>query len=290
MNRTRILAALLAGSLLASPAFAAEPAVATTTPEAPAQSGCDKWPARGLQEGPVGVGYYEADFATGRRACPRTEIGIGMRGGAIIDTPNFYGAISADALLFGSVALNPRLELFGTLEVVHYQWIQNASLRGDQTSMGQATAGATYVIYQEGAFLLAPSARMMLPTSTASANVRTMGLELGAAASYRAFSWLEVHGYAGGDMSMGFSAAPTDARFGLLLLAGVQWSPLDWLGVVLDMNGHFGARAGMDYMAPVLGVRVRIYEGLAAELGMTLPMAGADRHDALGGLKITYRL
>jgi hypothetical protein len=40
----------------------------------------------------------------------------------------------------------------------------------------------------------------------------------------------------------------------------------------------------------VLGVRVRIYEGLAAELGLTLPMAGADRHDALGGLKVTYRL
>lgn len=289
MHRNRLLAALAAGALLATaPVFAEE--VVASKPDAPTGSSCAAWPSRGLEEGPVGVGYYEADFATGRRACPRTEVGIGARGAAIIDTPNFYGDLMGDGLVFGSVALGPKLEVFGTLEFLRYEYVQNASLKGTQMSLGQATIGGTYVVLQQDALALAPSVRLMLPTSTASPNVRTVGAEVGAAATYRLLSRFELHGYAGVDFSAGLSAAESVPRFGGLVLAGAQFSPWDWFGVVLDVNAHFGERAALDYVSPALALRFRIYEGLGAELGATLPLAGADRHDALFGLKITYRL
>src|SRR5262245_61507684 len=44
-------------------------------------------------QGPVASGFFDADFATGRRACPRTEMGLGLQGGAAIDLPNFYGQL-----------------------------------------------------------------------------------------------------------------------------------------------------------------------------------------------------
>ena len=70
----------------------------------------------------------EADLATGRRACPRTEIGLGVRGGAIIDTPNFYGNLGGQAQLFGSWAFRRKTELFATLEPVTFGFTQNATL------------------------------------------------------------------------------------------------------------------------------------------------------------------
>src|SRR5262245_52008340 len=54
---------------------------------------------RGMFSGPVVVGFFDADFATGRRACARTEVGLALQGGAAIDTPDFYGAISGGPLV-----------------------------------------------------------------------------------------------------------------------------------------------------------------------------------------------
>ena len=82
------------------------------------------------------------DVTTGRRACPRTEVGVGTRARAVIDTPGFYGAIGADALVFASAALSPRLEVFGTLEAFHFQFVQTATLTATSGTLGQLTAGA----------------------------------------------------------------------------------------------------------------------------------------------------
>lgn len=68
-------------------------------------------------------------MATGRRACPRTEVGIGGRFGATIDTPDFYGALNVNGVIFGSYAIGPTIEVFGTLEAITYNYAQNAARR-----------------------------------------------------------------------------------------------------------------------------------------------------------------
>ncbi|MFZ5469340.1 MAG: hypothetical protein ACOZIN_07870 [Myxococcota bacterium] len=241
---------------------------------------------RGLFEGPVAFGYYEADVATGRRACPRTEIGLGAKAGAVIDTPDFYGGIAADALLFGSYALDDTRELFATLELLHYQFVQNATLKGTSLGLGQLTAGMSFYGYQSGAFRGSTSARLMLPTSTLG-NARIVGAELGHALSWRGLSKLEVHGYLGLDFSAALSAGPALPRLGGLANVGVQYSPLPWLGLVLDVNTHIGGAT--DYLAPALALRVGT-RSFGAELGATLPLLGNDRHDAVGGIRLAYRL
>src|SRR4051812_44716213 len=137
----------------------------------------------GLFEGPVTVGYFDADFATARRAVPRTELGLGLVGTASIDTSDFYGAISGGAVLYGSYALpSVPLEVFGQLQVLKVQYVQNASLKGLGYSLGQGSVGATYVVLRSGGLTVAPSMRLMLPTDTSMPNVRTVGLEAGGAA------------------------------------------------------------------------------------------------------------
>jgi hypothetical protein len=244
-----------------------------------------------LPEGPVFAAFHEVDFATARRACPRTELGLGGRGAAIIDTPNFYGMLAADALLFGSWALSDRTELFATAELVHWTFAQNATLKGTTLGLGQLSVGASRVLVSDELLQLSPSVRLMLPTATGETGVHTVGLEAGVAAAMRPLGQLELHGYAGADLGFGvFSPAPAQGRLGALLVVGVQYSPWRWVGVALDLDAHLGHRAALDYLAPALALRFGIGSGLGIDLSVSAPIAGADRHDFAGALRLTYRL
>lgn len=244
-------------------------------------------PRTGLFDGPIGVGFFSADYAVGRRALGRTEVGLGILGNAIIDTPDFYGALAGGALLYGSYALSDKLEVFGSLEAVKVEYVQNASLKALQYGLGQATAGATYTVYRQGGMALSPSGRVMLPTDFSSPNVRTVGLELGVAGNWTPTWQLELHGYLGGDLSAGLSAAPALPRPGLLATAGAQYSFVRWFGVALDVNAHLGAQS---YVAPALALRAAIGHSLGIELGATLPLLGNLRHLGAGGLRVAWRM
>ncbi len=276
MNMSRLFVALAA--LLLVPASAR------------AEGACEQWIAPALAEGPVPFGYLSADVATGRRACPRTEVGLGAQGGAIVETANFYGAVTVAGLVSGSYAVRPDLEVFATVEVPRFQFVQNATLTGTTLTLGQLTAGATYVALTRGAFVLSPSVRLQLPTSFASPRTRTMGGELGAAVLYRPTNRFEVHGYAGADVSAGLGAAAALPRAGFLVNVGTEYALCSGFAAVLDANVHFGHRDVLDYVAPAIGLRFRAGEHFGAELGASLPLLGAERALAIGGLKLSYRM
>lgn len=244
--------------------------------------------AEALPTGPVAAPYHEADVATGRRACPRTEVGAGGHGGIIIDTPGFYGGIEAAATVFGSYALNNDTEVFGTLEAYRYHYVVEATIDTAVSSLGQLTVGGTRIVHRWGDRVLAPTVRLQLPTSFAS-NVRVIGGEIGLAYNERLFEKLQLHGYAGLDGSMGFlTPAAAYPRGGALVNFGAQLNVTSWFGLALDVNGHFLRRAALDYLAPALGLRFR-FGRVGAELGLSRPLAGADRHLVTGLLRVGYR-
>ncbi len=283
--------ALLFALLLTAPLALADdgPAAPTTTeaaaPRTP-EPGCSRWPAKALPEGPVSLGYAEADLAVGRRACPRSEVGLGVRLGATIDTPDFYGAIRADAVVFGSWALSPRWELFATLEAVTFTFAQNAVLTSTRITLGHATAGTTYVLYAGEALTISGSVRALLPTSFEIPGARLLGGEVGTSASWRPRRWLEVHGYVGGDLTGAVGRAAGYLRGGGILLAGAQLSPFDWGALVVDVTGRLGT---ISYLAPSVALRFRV-GAVGLELGATLPLVGTDRHDVIAGLRAAWRL
>jgi hypothetical protein len=117
-----------------------------------------------------------------------------------------------------------------------------------------------------------------------------VGGEIGAAVLYRPQARFELHGYAGLDMSAGLGAAASQPRAGFLVNVGSEYALFSGFAAVLDANVHFGHRAVLDYVAPALGLRFRVGEHFGAELGASLPLLGAERHMAIGGLKLTYRM
>lgn len=247
--------------------------------------GCQRWRAKGLGEGPASLGYAEADVATGRRACPRTEAGLGARFGAIIDTPDFYGNVGVNGIAYGSFSVRSTTEIFATLEAVNFTYAVNAVLASTQLTLGNMTAGATQVLFEDEYFVGSVSARLLLPTSFEIPGARLIGGELGASASWRPKEWIEVHGYLGGDLSGAIGRAAALPRGGAVLVAGAQWSPFDWGALVLDLTGRLGP---LSYFAPTIALRFAIGK-VGIELAFTRPLAGTDRHTLIGGLRVNYR-
>ena len=251
---------------------------------------CESWPTPALAEGPVALGFLSADVSTARRACARTEVGLGIQGNALIETQNLYGALTGAAVVSGSLAVRPDLELFSTLEAARLQFVQNASLTGTSLALGQLTLGGTWAGWLRGPFVVAPSVRLQLPTSFASPRVRTAGAEVGAALLYRPTSRFDVHGYVGVDGDLGLGAGESLPRVGALVNVGVEYVFFRHFAAVLDANVRLGRRAALDSVAPTLGLRFAAGRHFGAEVGASLPVVGAERALAAGGLKLTWRL
>lgn len=251
----------------------------------PLRGGCVSADARGLPEGPIAMGYVEADLASGRRACPRNEVGLGVRGLGIIDTPAFYGDVGAKGSLFGSWAVRPTTELFATLEAVSFGFTQNATLTKTEITLGHMTAGVAQVVYDTERLSGAITGRVLLPTSFEIPGMRLVGAEFGHTVSWRPKSWLEVHGIASIDLTLGLGGARSDPRIGALGLVGAMWQPTSWFGLVLDVSGRAGR---ISYLAPTIGARFRI-SSFGIELGGSLPIVGNDRHDFVASGRFSWR-
>lgn len=265
--------------LLAAVALAAAPVLA----EAPGP--CAAWPSPALAEGPVTLGVAEADLGTGRRVCPRTEVGLGARLGATIDTPDFYGAIRADGHLFGAWAVRPDTELFATLEAVTFNFAQNAVLTATRVTLGHLTVGASRVHVARDTWALAANVRALLPTSFELPGARLLGAELGATTTWRPRRWLEVHGALGGRVTGAVGQAAALPAADGLALAGVQLSPFSWGGLAVDVAGRLGA---VSSLTPSVALRLA-FGHLGVELAAAVPLVGTDRHDVIAGLRVAWR-
>jgi hypothetical protein len=252
-------------------------------PEVPLRA-CGKWKAPGLIEGPAFVGYSVADFAIGRRACPRSEVGIGADFGAIIDTPNFYGDVGIQALVYGAWAINEKTEVFAVFEAFDWQYTVNAVISGTRATVGNATVGVARQLYETDDVAGAVSLRVLLPTASNIPGTRNTGAEVGHSVSLRPSTWLEIHAYAGVGFTIGLGPAPLP-ELQLAGLIGAALSPVSWFSFVVDLTGGI---AGRSYFAPSAALRFRI-GSLGIELAASKPLAGDDRHTAIGAARFAWR-
>jgi hypothetical protein len=267
-------------------AGAATPARADTIDD---EHACTRVREPGLAEGPVVLGLYDADFATARRACLRSELAVYERFGAVIDTPNFYGGVRADTIVAGSFRLRPYLEVFGALELVHWEFAQNATIKASAGGLGQLTLGVQGLVYQSRRFAVSVNGRVLIPTATWSPTVQTAGADVGVDALFRPRRDVELHGQLTVDVLGGLSAGPGDVRGGTTLMLGVQYAPARWFAFAIDAAVVLGHRAALDAFLPQLALRFRLWRGLNLELDATAPVGGADRRLVIGALRLSYR-
>ncbi len=275
------------------PEPAPEPApvapVVTTPPPAPAEpprpGPCRKGPV-GIPLDPVRTSYAEAGLGAPRRPCARTELALVSRATALVDTAREYRALEATAVAEASWALRPRLELSLAAELFTYQSASLAAVGADRFGLGQLALGGSYLLEDGGGLAYGVAGRALLPTSTLSPGVRTVGLELGAPAAYTLSDALFLHGYAGVQLTGGIGQGPLLPHLGLGLTVGGEYHPIPVLALALDLTARFGTRAVVEEVTPALALRFRAARSLWLELAAALPVAGEHGLSVIDGLRV----
>jgi len=252
----------------------------------------------GLPTGPLGLSFFDGDIGRPRRACPRSEVALSgsllavdVADDLIVEDGNFYATMAGGGELSGSWRFSQRGELFATLEAIKYRYVQNATLIEDRLGLGFLSLGATWQSWSRGATVLAVTGRITLPTAIGYyENAWPMAADFGLALASRPWTSLSVHAQAGGVLAFSLGSAEADPRAGVQLVAGLDYTPLDWLGLVLQTGALLGYRQGVDRLDLAAGFRFRIWEGLGLELAGMLPWAGASPADLALSLRVSYRL
>lgn len=253
---------------------------------AQAGSPCD---GRALPEGPLPIGFEQADFGQLRRACPRTEVGLSLGGRAIIETENFYANLRGGARLDGSFQPFPQLELFASAEPFVYQQVIQ-SYRATHLGLGDSSVGATVLAFARDSFALSPTARVNLPTALGLyKNAFPVSVEAGLVGLIEPFEELRLHGGLLGAASWAFSAGDGDDRGAILSNVGADLILDDWVAVVVDLNSQMLHRADLDRLTVGMGARFAFFDGLGLELGAVIPLAGAERNVASLALRSAWR-
>jgi hypothetical protein len=217
-------------------------------------------------------------------------MGVDVADDLIYEDGNFYATLAGGGELSGSWKFSERGELFASVQAVNFRLVQNATIDRTHLGMGWTSLGATCHGWQAGKLILAMTGRLTLPTAFGYyEHAWPLALDVGVAAAYRPLSWLGVHGQVGAIGSLAVSAGDPDARAGLQIMAGVEFIPLEWLGLVLDLGAQLGYDAPLDLLSVALGFRFRIWQGLGLELAATLPYAGESQANLAVFLRIGYR-
>jgi hypothetical protein len=253
---------------------------------AAAHSPCDD---RAIPDGPLPAGFSQRDFGIVPRACPRTEVGLGVDGRAIVESESFYGNLKGGLRLDGSVQPFPQLELFLTTEPLVYQQVIQ-SFRASYVGFGDTSVGAKLLAFARQRFALSVVARADLPTSIGYyGNSFPVGVESGMLLLVEPIDDIRLHGGLMGGARWALTKAGADARSAIIANAGFDVVVLPWLGFVLDLNGQALERADLDHLSWGIGARFAFLDDVGLEVGANVPFAGVERNLAAFVLRASYR-
>jgi hypothetical protein len=250
-----------------------------------AQSPCD---SRALPDGPLVIGFEQADFGVARRACPRTEVAVGGGGRAIIEEASFYADLRGAARADVSFQPFDQLELALSLEPIFYEQVIQ-SFRASHLGFGDTSVSGTLLAFARESFALSVMARATLPTAFGYyQNASPVGFDAGLLSTLEPVDGIRLHGGALALGSFAITKAAPDERGGLAMNLGADLVPFEWLAIVVDTHTQVLERDPLDRVAVGGGVRASLWD-VGCELGVMVPIAGADRHMAAVQLKLAYR-
>lgn len=261
---------------------------------------CDL-PEGGLFQGPVGVTLQDGDHAGARRACPRTEVGLGV-GGQLTLEPEKYGldltiqvASGAPILIrggmrvFGSFAIGRRLELFGSFEPLHARYLISG-YQATYAGLGHSTIGATLVAYQDDVIVVGVTQSVTLPSAvTLYHHAWPFSFDSGLTMTFSPIELVQLHAQLSGVATIAYSPALPAPKVGLLSVAGGELMLFDWASLVGDLYMMSLYNDVLDTAAFAGAIRVKAIAGLGFEAAVLAPIQGADRNLASVRLSGAYR-
>ena len=240
--------------------------------------------------GPTQAPLLDGMLGVARHACPQRELSLAADAYLVAQPAEFYGNIRLGGRLSGSIPVDPNIEIWGSAELLRHQTLLSA-VSTEYVGLGYLSLGATGVYARGDGRIAALYSRLVLPTAIGlDRQSQPLALEVGTTGEWRIDSLLRLHAWLSAIGSVGISTlAPPLPRGGLRLGGGLDWTPWEWLSIVIEVGSGFGYRDGLDMLSAQLGLRFAFDELVGIEFSAIYPFVGAEPGLAAAQLALSVR-
>lgn len=243
---------------------------------------------------PIATALRDSGFDAAANPCLTTSLTAWTRALALIDTPEFYGTVSAAMFAELRWRYLSDFELSVGTRLIDYRFAQNAVVTGDELSAGPlylAAASAADVAVAGRPLTWAWKLRFDVPWTDTSSDVAVIAASPQLAAVWALARQWRIHGRMAALLWAARPPGDVLVRRAGLASSEVAWTPLTWLSVAGGAETQVGWYGlGLDHFMAKIGARFAFGPGWRMELGVSVPLAGSERTDAAALLGVSHQL
>jgi hypothetical protein len=244
------------------------------------------------QGGPLAGGTDAADFGAIPEACAGTDLGMRLRGTALVasSNPDFFGAVVATSTLRlrHRIARSSRTWLTLAADLLAYRYVVNGPVASQDFAFGPPTLGLHRSLGEWPRTAATVYARALLPLDTARGSGVRTGFEVGVTGR-RHLGTTSRAGIQGGAAMLAalvVIAGQAHPAFQPVALAEGWFAPRPCFGLSAGVSGRAEVSPDPTFLtlAPRVAARLALRHGLTAAALVEVPVVGADRTDLIAAL------
>jgi hypothetical protein len=233
-----------------------------------------------------------ADFGAVPDACPGSDLSLRLRG-ELFDgsaAPDFEGRIVASGTVRARRRINARSGISLALDVITYQYVNDAGLAATEASFGPATVGYHLVLASGARAAVAAYARALLPIATARQSGIETGLELGGSGRARlSRRWLADGGVSlAGPLVVTGGQAHGQLQPAALVEVWFAPKPAFALFAGSSLRSEVAPTVTLIGITPRAGMRSALAHGLWLAFLAEVPVAGDDRTNVIASVFVGW--
>ena len=249
-----------------------------------------------VQGGPLAGGTDAADFGAIPEACSGTDLGLRLRGTALVASanPDFFGAVVATSTLRLRQRLTRSSRTWLTLaaDLLTYRYVVNGPVASQGFGFGPPTLGLHRAVGEWPRTAASVYGRALLPLDTARGSGVRTGLELGLTGR-RELGTTRRAGVQGGVAMLAplvVVAGQTHTVFEPVALLEGWFAPRPRLGLSAGLSARAEVSPDPTFLtlAPRAAARLALGHGLAAAMLVEVPVAGEDRTDLIAAFYLAW--
>jgi hypothetical protein len=231
---------------------------------------------------PVVTPIRDAGLDTQRSACMRQALSAGFDAHALIDTPGFHGLLGAGLVVGGSVIVKKAHELSAELQLVSYDFVQNAVNKVTRFGIGPLVLGgaAGKPIGDHGTAALV--LRVEVPYTRDNPDTMRTSAQVAGVVSGMLSSRVVLHARLASIGAVARSSGGTTKQLAFIAGTDLAWHVRQPIALDLGADVMAGWQSSFDHLLVRTGLHWRP-RGSAWRLrvGVGLPVAGAERTSAV---------
>ncbi len=228
---------------------------------------------------PIALSSGTGDFGTTPSPCSDARVGVDLRASALIDTPDFYGALGGELVLSGTLPLTQRLWLSGSLTAPRFRFAQNATVIGTDLGTGPGDLALHVSLVRDAHLRVSTYVRALLPFDLPTQYALRTGLDAGVSAWWTLSPRVSLLGGVSVPVELSFLGGRGLAYGSVRASLDASVLAASWFEPVLGFEARVGndPAGALDVFAARASLRVHTGRAVTLHLSGAVPVAGLDR-------------